>query len=462
MLRSAAPFAMPTSTPPAMDPASFGSALGSRGNGALSHPLPAGMRDLLPEEASRQVALIRTVLESFERFGYEPVSVPPFEYAQVLEHDLGPLDSRQVLRFVEPETGEIVALRPDMTPQIARLVAMRLADAPPPARLCYEGAVVRRRSERARRERQIHQAGFELMGLHGPEGDLEVLTVAASAIRAAGLTEFTIDLGHSGVATSLVESASPENRGPINEALSAKDAEETRRRAERAGVRGAELSALVELPNLCGGADLWSRADKLLKGTRAEGPARELRELARRVDAAGLAPSLVIDLGETWNFAYYTGMVFSVLADGPGEAIGSGGRYDRLFDRFGTPRPAAGFALDVGNLGWSLARRAGDPARAVRLLVVGPPGGSVSEVEALLAALRGRGLCAAPAPPTDAGLYAAAWRYSHIVELSGGGATVIDRETAERHSVRGGSAREIAAAALPFVQTPQTRSSEDS
>jgi ATP phosphoribosyltransferase regulatory subunit len=426
------------------------------------------MRDLLPEEASRQLGLIRSILGSFARFGYEPVSVPPFEYAAVLEHDLGPLDSGQVLRFVEPETGEIVALRPDMTPQIARLVAMRLADAPPPARLCYEGAVVRRRAERARRERQIHQAGFELMGLHGPEGDLEVLTVAASAIRATGLTEFTIDLGHSRVATSLVESAAPEERARIVEALSTKDAEETRRRAENAGIKGPELAALVALPSLCGGPDVWSRAERLLKGTKAEAPARELRELAQRAESTGLAPSLVVDLGETWSFAYYTGMVFHVLAEGPGEAIGSGGRYDRLFDRFGTPRPAAGFAIDVGNLGWALARAGGDPARAIRVLVTvssapaGAPVGGPADVESALGALRAHGLCAAAGPPSRTAEYAAAWRYSHLVELSAGGATVIDRETEKRQSVEGRSAREVAVAAMLLIRGPETRNREDS
>src|SRR5260221_3974317 len=185
---------MPISTPPPADPASHGTSARSRGNGALAHPLPAGMRDLLPAEASQQLSLSRALLESFERFGYEPVSVPPFEYADVLEHDLGPLDAGQVLRFVEPETGEVVALRPGMTPQIARLVSTRRSEAPPPVRLCYEGAVVRRRVERARRERQIHQAGFELVGRGGSAGDLEVLSVAASAVRATGLNAFTLDL----------------------------------------------------------------------------------------------------------------------------------------------------------------------------------------------------------------------------------------------------------------------------
>ncbi len=137
---------MVLSTKPPLDPAAVGREK-PQANGGLSHPLPAGMRDLLPEEALGHLALSRALIGSFQRFGYEPVSVPPFEYAEVLEHDLGPLDASQLLRFVEPESGEVVALRSDMTPQIARLVAARLSDVPSPARLCYEGAVVRRAAE---------------------------------------------------------------------------------------------------------------------------------------------------------------------------------------------------------------------------------------------------------------------------------------------------------------------------
>jgi ATP phosphoribosyltransferase regulatory subunit len=105
----------------------------------LEHPLPAGMRDLLPPVARRQGELARRVTHCFELHGYEIVTLPVFEYAEVLERGLGALDSDEVLRFVEPESGEVVALRPDMTPQIARILATRLADLPGPARLCYHG-----------------------------------------------------------------------------------------------------------------------------------------------------------------------------------------------------------------------------------------------------------------------------------------------------------------------------------
>ncbi|HEX3598299.1 MAG TPA: ATP phosphoribosyltransferase regulatory subunit [Polyangiaceae bacterium] len=450
---------MPISTPPPVDPASAAAPRRIRGNGALAHPLPAGMRDLMPVEASRQLAICRAVLESFERFGYEPVSVPPFEYAEVLEHDIGPLDAGQVLRFVEPETGEVVALRPDMTPQIARLVATRLADSPPPVRLCYEGAVVRRRVERARRERQIHQAGFELVGKGGTPGDLEVLSVAASAVRATGLGVFTLDLGHAKVAGSLIAGAAPEARTQIVEALATKDEEETRRRAERAGIRGRELDALLALPGLYGGHEVWARADRVLSGTPAEEPSRELRKLYDATVAAGLWPNVVVDLGETWNFAYYTGMLFQVLAEGPGEAIGSGGRYDSLFDRFGGARPAAGFAIDLGNLVWALDRAGDMGASRAKILVV-TEAGDEPFGDAVLSELRRRGVRCAEGDVSTGLRYASAWRYSHYVVASARGSALTSLDTGTTHPMNDSSPREVAEATLALTQRSKSANSE--
>src|SRR5262245_11725272 len=125
------------SIPPVPDASSLGD---SQPQG-LRHPLPAGMRDLLPGEASAQTALARRLIGAFELSGYELVAVPIFEYAAVLEQGLGSLGEHEILRFVEPETGTVVVLRPDMTAQIARVVATRLGELPVPARLCYEGSV---------------------------------------------------------------------------------------------------------------------------------------------------------------------------------------------------------------------------------------------------------------------------------------------------------------------------------
>src|SRR5882672_9482340 len=191
---------MRPSKPP---PPAFGA--GSIVTGAPpNHPLPAGMRDLLPPEAAQRRRLSRRLLDHFALHGYELVTPPAFELAEVLERGLGTLDPTDVLRFVEPESGAVAALRPDVTPQIARMAATRLFDRPRPLRLCYEGTVLRRRQERARRHRQILQAGVELLGVGGPEGDVEVMSLAAGAARAARLSTFVLDLGHADIARALL------------------------------------------------------------------------------------------------------------------------------------------------------------------------------------------------------------------------------------------------------------------
>ena len=408
------------------------------------------MRDLLPREAERQALLSGRVMAAFDLHGYQVVSVPAFEYADVLERGLGSLDPNEVLRFVEPETGEVVALRPDMTPQVARLLATRLLDVPSPARLCYRGSVLRRRRERARRHRQIPQAGIELVGSAEPEGDLEVLSVAAASVRAAGLSEFVIDLGHAQVAASLLTSVDRAHWPGLVEALSLKDTGELVRRAERCGMPRPALAAIAELPGLHGGEEVWPRAERVLAGTPAEPAMLALRRIWREVAARAIAPKIVVDLGETWNFAYYTGVMFQLLAEGPGEPVGSGGRYDGLLERFGQPRPAAGFAVDLANLDWAVRRAGASRPAAPRVLVAGDVAGDLPE--RVLGALRARRVRCAPAPEPGAEEYASAWGYSHVLWLGTGGHRLGSVERGVSEPVGAGAPDEVAARVAARVE----------
>jgi ATP phosphoribosyltransferase regulatory subunit len=373
------------------------------------------MRDLLPPVARRQAELARRITRCFELHGYELVTLPVFEYAEVLERGLGALDSEEVLRFVEPESGEVVALRPDMTPQIARILATRLVDLPGPARLCYHGSVVRRRRERARRHRQIFQAGVELLGLKGPAGDLEILRLASAGVRAAGLSSFVFDLGHARIAAALLESLPSAHTSDLFDALAIKDQREVSRRAIAAGFSGRTLAALSELCDLHGGAEVWPRAERLLGATPAEPALRELRQIWDAIASLDLAPKLLLDLSETRNFAYYTGVMFQIHADGPGSPIGAGGRYDSLLGRFGAARAAAGFALSLDHVAWALQSNGREEGQELRLLALGA-------TEALLAELRRLGVPCALAGEASGGealAYARAWRFSHVLEVSG-------------------------------------------
>jgi ATP phosphoribosyltransferase regulatory subunit len=366
---------------------------------SLEHPLPAGMRDLLPEEAAARRTLGRRILEEVERHGYALVTLPAFEFSEVLERGLGTLDPADVLRFIEPESGEVAAFRPDMTPQIARVLATRLRDRPPPARLAYEGTVLRRRSGRARKHRQIPQVGVELTGVFGPEGDLELLALAAAVLRAAGLETFRIDLGDAGVVRALLADRPAAEQRELSDALARKD---------EAGVGDPELRALLDLH---GDRAALVEGVRVLARTAAAGAATRLLALFDAAVARGLGSWLQADLGEVRGFAYYTGPIFHAYAAGTSDAALSGGRYDELLARFGLPLPAAGFALDLDRV--TEARRAAgvaDPAPR-RVVVIGGP------EDPRVAGLRASGVCAvAVAGAAQARAYAAAWGYTEILE----------------------------------------------
>jgi ATP phosphoribosyltransferase regulatory subunit len=381
-----------------------------------NHPLPAGMRDILPPEAAGRRRLARRLLDHFALHGYELVTPPAFELADVLERGLGTLDPRDVLRFVEPESGEVAALRPDMTPQIARIAATRLADRPLPMRLCYEGTVLRRRQERARKHRQIPQAGVELLGVAGPDGDLELLNLAVGSARAAGISDFVLDIGHADIARAMMNGVPAQLASAILDALAHKDAAVVRDLVADAKLAPALSTAFCELPKLHGDGAVWKEAERVLAPTPA-GPAfRALRDLWERAIAAGLEVVMRVDLGEVRGFAYYTGALFHLLADGPGEPFGSGGRYDDLLSRFDTPMPAAGFGLDLDNLAWSLRVAGKEEGLDARVLV-----SQAATAPAFCTLLRGLGVGCVAAPPGDAEAYARAWSFSHLFRESRGG-----------------------------------------
>jgi ATP phosphoribosyltransferase regulatory subunit len=290
---------------------------------------------------------------------------------------------------------------------------------------------VRRRRERARRHRQIFQAGVELLGLEGPAGDLEILRLASAGVRAAGLSSFVFDLGHARIVAALLETQPEARTAELVDALAIKDQPEVSRRALAAGYTGRTLSAISELCELHGGDEIWPRAERLLVGTAAEAALRELRQIWDATRQAELAPQLLVDLSETRNFAYYTGLMFQIHAEGPGSPIGAGGRYDSLLGRFGAPRAAAGFALSLDHLAWALESIGREETNELRLLTLGAS-------ESLLAGLRKLGVpCAEStlAVGAEALAYARAWRFSHVLEVAAQGVSLISVVDEQKRSV---------------------------
>jgi ATP phosphoribosyltransferase regulatory subunit len=364
--------------------------------------LPSGVRDFLPRAAARRRALASRVETVFDAWGYARVITPVFEVSDVLERGLGAAARAQAIRFVEPGTGQVVALRPDITPQIARLVATRLADIPGPYRLCYEGTVTRLAGEFGQRE--ILQAGIELVDpdrvLAGVALESEVLALAWAALDALGLPEKHLDVGHVAPAAFVLGAApTDDTRDRLVAAISRKD---------RAGVRACARALPEAVAPLADAlVTLWGPAGATLERFELLAwPASvraAVRELSATLDALPFA--VHVDLGDLRGFDYYTGMKFAAYAGGAPDAVLRGGRYDELLGRYGRSAHAAGFAMDLEAIagaqraaGIAPPRRAtgvavDDPAIAIRLREAGVR--AVVQTPVTAAWLRGAGLDAA-------------------------------------------------------------------
>jgi ATP phosphoribosyltransferase regulatory subunit len=317
---------------------------------ALGIRLPAGVRDFLPRAAARRRAIAETLLGEFERWGYDRIITPMFECADVLELGLGADAREAAIRFVEPGTAEVVALRPDITAQVARVAATRMGDVDGPIRLCYEGAVTRLARGGARTQREVLQAGVELIDAPSPEGDAEAIAVAAHALAGTGVPEARLDVGHVALVQHCLSSVDdPLLCAELEALLTRKDRPGVRRAA--AGLPAGLRAQLEALPTLYGEPDDVLARARALRWPRAVNKALDLVEqvlaMSAEVVEHELHSTVTIDLGEVHGFDYYTGLRFAGYAAGVGHAILRGGRYDELVGRYGRQARATGFAVDI-------------------------------------------------------------------------------------------------------------------
>ena len=394
--------------------------LGTSSPGLAMTP-PGGMRDLLPPASVTRTLLWQRLMETFDLYGYQRITTPPVEYAEVIERGLGTVDRRDLVRFIEPDSGEVALLRPDITPQIARIVATRLQDRPAPWRLCYEGTIVRRRRGRARKQHQVLQCGIECIGLKGPEADAEVIEVAVRACERVGLKDFLVELAQVKIGAEVLGHVPANARLAVVETLAAKDATSLEKLLKDAGVIAAERKRLLMLCALYGDRSVIADARRRLKNTAARRALDELERVVERIESAGLGERVAIDLSDLRRHSYYTGVSMTLLAAGPGEPLGMGGRYDDLLSRYGAPAPATGFAFEVDNVVWALSE-AGVSLSAELPLRVVVAGGSYARRCRTAELWRNRTARVAVIPSKsadEAKQYAKAWDYDLLIWQQG-------------------------------------------
>jgi len=356
--------------------------------------VPVGMATILPE-ATRYVRHLESeLLQGFYRAGYDEIILPTFEYLDVLAPGLEPRLAENSYKIIDRTTGRILLLRPDVTAQIARTVAMGMVGARLPLRLSYRATVFRYEPEHVGRDRELFQVGAELIGVDDPAADCEMITLMIESLGQIGLQSIKVSLGHVGFFKGLLVCAglTPEGRKRAEEAAARKDLPRLEEilLQERVSKRSAHriLSAL----ELCGTAEVFVKGRTLAKG---EAPLLQaldrLEHVYHVLCASGFKDLLLLDLGEFRGFDYYDGVVFDVFSDGIEVELGGGGRYNHLIGRFGRDLPSTGFGLNVDSLFRSLNLSGAMKPLESKILVIGP-GHMSHELVSLAQELRQSGL----------------------------------------------------------------------
>ena len=288
--------------------------------------LPTGLRDLLPPEAGAEAALAEALLACFAAQGYERVKPPLVEFEESMLSGAGAGLADQTFRLMDPASHRMMAVRSDLTPQIARIAASRLSRSPRPLRLSYAGEILRVRGGELRPERQFRQVGFELIGIGaGAACDAEVILLAADALRGLGLEGgLSVDLNAPTLVASLLAEAGLDahDSAALRDALDRKDA------AAVQDADGAVAGLLAPLMRATGAAEtaLDALAQLVLPGAAAAALA-QLLEVATLLREAAPELALTIDPIEWRGFEYHTGTSFSLFAGGVRTELGRGGRY---------------------------------------------------------------------------------------------------------------------------------------
>jgi ATP phosphoribosyltransferase regulatory subunit len=304
---------------------------------------------------------------------------PLIEYVESLLIDEAPDLDLRTFKLVDQASGRLMGVRPDTTPQVARIDA-HLLNRTGVVRLCYAGSVLHARPRHALAAREPFQVGAELYGHAGPAADVEIVELAVLSLRVAGMAQIHLDLGHPGVLRAILaeDAAAQAAEEAIVAALNAKDGRALQQACGGATTRTQD--ALTQLLRLHGGLDILAAARHALPAAPAVGAALDALE---RVAQTCAADRVSIDLADLLGYRYHTGVSFVAYVAQLASAVLRGGRYDDIGRSFGRARPATGFSIDLRDL----TRLPGGNGQAA---ILAPPGDEPSLI-AFVRALRAQG-----------------------------------------------------------------------
>lgn len=350
--------------------------------------LPEGVQEVLPPESWRLEAARHRLLELYWRWGFDLIRPPLIEYLDSLLTGAGHNLDLQTFKLTDQLSGRMMGVRSDMTTQAARIDAHRLP-ADGPARYCYIGSVLRTRPEEPGGSRSPLQIGVELFGHAGPDADLEVISLMLESLRAMGIGDAYLDLGHVAVYRALVARAGidGDTEAELFDVMQRKSRPDLRAMIDQGRLPAGPGGWFETLIDLNGDAGVLDDAAALAGvDPGIERALAELRDMSRRLARHYPDVPLYIDLAELRGYRYKTGMVFAAFAPGHGRELARGGRYDNVGAAFGRARAATGFSADL-----NLLAAIGEPPARPPFRAVFAPAGDDPDLLAAIRRLRAEG-----------------------------------------------------------------------
>jgi len=318
--------------------------------------LPHGTETLYLEETYRHRKILRHMEDLTESWGYLPVQTPVFDFYDNYRPLLDSKLEDQTYRMIDRE-GDLLMLRSDITLFLARQMGLTLTEEELPVRVFYSDSILRHQDHEDIASHEFFQTGCELIGLPGTEGDLEIIFLLAETLKEFKLPPSRIHIGSTPLFQAIARPFSEEDARQLTGYVHTREKQSIRKLLQSV-YRKEVAEELTDLLLFIGTgdefADRLTEWESLLDGLLKE-PLGYLKQISLGwKDLNEFEDMFRIDLSETGDQPYYSGLVFNAYTEGCGTAIASGGRYDGLLDNFGysgeQPAFSVGFSLFLRKL----------------------------------------------------------------------------------------------------------------
>lgn len=320
---------------------------------------PEGVRDIYNDECEKKHYILDRMRQVIQSYGYRFIETPTFEFFDIFGQEVGTTPSKDLYKFFDRE-GNTLVLRPDMTPSIARAASKYFPIETEPVRLCYEGNVFINNNSYQGRLKESTQLGVEFIGENSVDADGEIIALVVNNLKAAGLEQFQISIGHADLFRQLMKAADfdAEAEETLRDLILNKNFFGVDAFLERHQVTDDLRSLFSMLGKMYASPKEWAGMNEIaLRFPGVADALSYLQELYELLEVYDVTKYVSFELGLISSYSYYTGILFSGYTFGSGEPIVKGGRYDGLLSYFGKEAPAIGFALMVDQLLLALERQ---------------------------------------------------------------------------------------------------------